>query len=144
MAEGFIALQVRFGGATITISKTTVEEVKADLLSLGMTEDEVGKLISDCGQKYLEAVDRGPVSVNEGIANVKKPVSQGGLGGKEVVETGPKCGHGVPRVKRLGKKGYFWSCVAKDSNGDFLWKKKEGCAILDYEDGLKQLEQQGS
>ena len=144
MAEGFIALQVRFGGATITISKTTIEEVKADLLSLGMTEEEVGKLITDCGQKYLEAVDRGPVSVNEGIANVKKPVSQGGLGGKEVVETGPRCGHGVPRAKRNGKNGPFWSCVAKDSNGDFLWKKKEGCAILDYQDGLKQLEQQGS
>jgi hypothetical protein len=48
----------------------------------------------------------------------------------------------VPRVKREGSKGPFWSCVAKDAQGNFLWKSKEGCAILDYKKGLELLEQQ--
>lgn len=138
--EGFVALQVRFNGcATVTISKDNPAEIKADLLALGLSEVEAQQILDDAGQRFLAAIGQGPVDASEGIANVKKPVSQGGLGGKEVVETGPKCGHGVPRVLRNGSKGKFWSCVAKDENGDFLWKKKEGCKILDYEEGLKQL-----
>lgn len=134
--EGFVALQVRFNGcATVTISKDNPAEIKADLLALGLSEVEAQQILEDAGQRFLAAIGQGPVDANEGINNVKKE-----LGGKEVVETGPKCGHGVPRVKRTNKNGgHFWSCVAKDANGDFLWKKKEGCAILDYEEGLKQL-----
>lgn len=133
--EGFISLQVRFGGcATITISKDNPAEIKADLMGLGLTEVEADNILKEYGQKYLDAINQGPVDANEGINNAKK-----GLNAKEVVETGPKCGHGVPMVKRNGKNGPFWSCVARDENGEFLWKKKEGCKILDYEEGLKKL-----
>lgn len=133
--EGFVALQVKFAGcAAITISKGNPAEIKADLMALGLSEVEAQQILEDAGERFLAAIGQGPVSANEGIDNVKK-----GLGGKEVVETGPKCGHGVPRVLRNGSKGKFWSCVAKDENGDFLWKKKEGCKILDYDEGVKLL-----
>lgn len=137
--DGFIAIQLRIGDGTVTISKDNIEEIKVDLLGLGLTEVQVNEVITKYGEGFLKAIGQGPVDPQEGINNVCKPVSQGGLGGKPMLEQGPLCGHNVPRVLRDGKKGKFWSCQAKDDKGTFLWKNGEGCAILDYEDGLKQM-----
>lgn len=139
--DGFIAIQLRIGDGTVTISKDNVDEIKADLLGLGLTEVQVNEVITKYGEGFLKAINQGPVDPQEGINNVSKPVSQGGLGGKPMIEQGPLCGHGVPRIKRNGKKGPFWSCQAKDAQGTFLWKSGEGCEILDYNEGLKQMGQ---
>lgn len=129
--EGFVALQVRFNGcATVTISKDNPDEIRADLMALGLSREEANKILDDAGKRFLAALEDKPQPDN-------KPGPQTPQG-----EVGPKCGHGIPRAKRQGKSGPFWSCVAKDNNGDFLWKKKEGCAIVEYADGLKLLEQQ--
>jgi len=137
--DGFVAIQLRIGDGTVTISKDNVDEIKTDLLGLGLSETEVADVIKKYGEGFLKAINQGPVDPQDGINNVSKPVDQGGLGGKPMIEQGPLCGHGVPRVLRDGKNGKFWSCQAKDEKGTFLWKKKEGCAILDYQDGLKQM-----
>lgn len=130
--EGFVALQVRFNGcATVTISKDNPAEIKADLRALGLSEIEADRILNDAGQRFLKALEEKKESDN-------KP----GPKAKPDQELGPKCGHGIPRVKRQGSKGPFWSCVAKDENGDFLWKKNEGCKILDFQEGLKLLESQ--
>jgi hypothetical protein len=128
--EGFVALQVRFNGcATVTISKDNPAEIKADLLGLGLTEAEADSIMKDAGRRFLAAMEDKPQADN--TPGPKAAPDQ---------ELGPKCGHGVPRAKRNNKQGgHFWSCVAKDNNGDFLWKKGEGCKILDYEEGLKIL-----
>ncbi len=136
--EGFVALQVRFNGcATVTISKDNPAEIRSDLLALGLSEAEADRILNDAGQRFLRALEEQP----KGNADTNKPRSNP----KPDQELGPKCGHGVPRVKRTGKSGSpFWSCQAKDNNGDFLWKTGEGCAILNYQDGLKLMEQQQS
>jgi hypothetical protein len=131
--EGFVALQVRFNGcATITISKDSPQEIARDLLALGLTAQETDRILRDAGQRFLAALEDKKDADNKPGPKADKPAQ----------ELGPKCGHGIARVKRQGSSGPFWSCVAKDENGDFLWKKKEGCKILDYQDGLKQLESQ--
>lgn len=131
--EGFVALQVRFNGcATVTISKSNPDEIKADLRGLGLSDAEANKILMDAGQRFLAALEDKPQSDNKPGPKADKPAG----------EVGPRCGHGIPRAKRQGKNGPFWSCVAKDENGDFLWKKKEGCVIVEYADGLKLLEQQ--
>lgn len=129
MHEGFVALQVRFNGcATVTISKDNPAEIKADLMALGLAEEEADAIMRDAGKRFLAAMEDKPESDN-------KP----GPKAKPKQELGPKCGHGIARVKRQGANGPFWSCVAKDQNGDFLWKSGEGCKILDYDEGLKLL-----
>lgn len=131
--EGFVALQVRFNGcATVTISKDNVDEIRTDLMALGLSREEANRILDDAGQRFLKALEEQKDADN-------KPRSSN----KPKVEEGPKCGHGIRRAKRQGKSGPFWSCVATDENGDYLWKKKEGCAIVDYEDGLKQMKEQG-
>jgi hypothetical protein len=133
--EGFVALQVRFNGcATVTISKDNPEEIKADLLALGLSSADADKILNDAGRRFLEALEP-----KEGNDNKPGPKTS-----KPAVEEGPKCGHGIRRAKRQGKNGPFWSCVAKDENGDFLWKKKEGCEpIWNYQEGLDLMKEQG-
>lgn len=131
--EGFVALQVRFNGcATVTISKDNPDEIRQDLMALGLSREEANRILDDAGQRFLKALEEQKESDN-------KP----GPKAKPQVEEGPRCGHGIRRAKRQGKSGAFWSCVARDENGDFLWKKKEGCAIVDYEDGVKLMKEQG-
>lgn len=132
--QGFVALQVRFNGcATVTISKDNPDEIREDLMALGLSREEANKILDDAGQRFLKALEEQKDADNKPRSNNSKPPA----------ELGPKCGHGIRRAKRQGRSGPFWSCVAKDENGDFLWKKKEGCEIVDYDEGLKQMKEQG-
>lgn len=132
--EGFVALQVRFNGcATVTISKDSPDEIRADLMGLGLSREEANRILDDAGQRFLKALEEQKDADNKPRSNAK-PKS----------DLGPKCGHGVRREKRQGKNGPFWSCVAKNENGDFLWKTKEGCEpIWNYEEGLQLMKEQG-
>lgn len=132
--EGFVALQVRFNGcATVTISKDNPDEIRTDLMALGLSREDANKILDDAGQRFLQALEEQKVNAADNKPGPKARPDQ---------ELGPKCGHGIRRVKRQGKSGPFWSCVAKDENGDFLWKKGEGCKILDFQDGVKLMESQ--
>ncbi len=44
-------------------------------------------------------------------------------------------GHKVPMTKKSGKRGDFWSCNGKTSNGDWAWKAGEGCKAEDFQPG---------
>lgn len=135
--EGFVALQVRFNGcATVTISKENPDEIREDLMALGLSREDANKILDDAGQRFLKALEE--PKDKEGTDD-NKPRSSN----KPKAELGPKCGHGVRREKRQGRNGPFWSCVAKDENGDFLWKNKEGCAIVDFDEGIKLMKEQG-
>jgi hypothetical protein len=132
--EGFVALQVRFNGcATVTISKDNPDEIRTDLMALGLSREEANRILDDAGQRFLKALEE----------QKEQPDNKPGPKAKPTTEYGPKCGHGVRRAKREGKNGPFWSCIAKDENGDFLWKKKEGCEIRDYNEGLEEMKKQG-
>lgn len=133
--EGFVALKLQIGDGAVTISKNNAKEILNDLMVLGLSEVEAGEVLDLYKEGFLRTIGKGAVSVAEGVNNVTKPVSQGGLGAKPVVEQGPVCGHGVPRQKVNGKFGPFWACRAKDEQGNFLFKKKEGCAPLDIKEG---------
>lgn len=133
--EGFVALQVRFNGcATVTISKDNPDEIRQDLMALGLSREEANRILDDAGQRFLKALEEQKDADNKPRSSTPK----------KDVELGPRCGHGVRREKRQGRKGPFWSCVAKNENGDFLWKTKEGCEpIWDYEEGVRLMKEQG-
>jgi hypothetical protein len=50
--EGFVALQVRFNGcATVTISKDNPDEIRTDLMALGLSREEANRILDDAGQR---------------------------------------------------------------------------------------------
>lgn len=101
-------------------------------LTVAAGEETAESLILKIKGGFEALMDVPPRTRSEAQANL----NQGGIkttpiGGGEY----KLCpGHKVAMTLKDGKRGKFWSCNGKTANGDWAWRKGEGCKAEDYTD----------